>query len=405
MRKTSRRLPADRGFVPAKPHVVVPRDITRYVPHTVQYMLWGKAAGRCEFAGCNAILWKSPITQEQVNIAQQAHIYSFSSRGPRGNQGISAQQLNDLRNLMLVCHRCHRKLDREQDGGRYTVRLLEQMKAEHEQRIELVAGISSEKNSHVLLYGANVGEHSSPLNYREAAPALFPGRYPASDRPIELSTLKSSFLDRDGEFWAMEAESLRRKFDRQVRERLATGEIRHLSVFSLTPQPLLIMLGSLLGDIVPADVYQRHREPQTWEWPIEEPTPDFELRTPLNTSGPPALVLALSATITPERITALLGSNPSIWTVTVPTPHNDLTRTRGQLSKFRTMLRSVLDQIKALHGQAAVLHVFPAASVSVAIELGRIRMPKAEMPWQIYDQVNVLGGFVRALSLPYGEKR
>jgi hypothetical protein len=48
----------------------------------------------------------------------------------------------------------------------------------------------------------------------------------------------------------MEAENLCRKFDLQVRERLATGEIKHLSVFSLAPQPLLIMLGSLLGDIV-----------------------------------------------------------------------------------------------------------------------------------------------------------
>jgi hypothetical protein len=68
-------------------------------------------------------------------------------------------------------------------------------------------------------------------------------------------------------------------------------------------------------------------------------------------------------------------------------------------------MRSVLDRIKAVHGQPTVLHVFPAASISIAIELGRIRMPKAEMPWQIYDQVNALGGFVPAIRLPYGEKR
>jgi len=285
------------------------------------------------------------------------------------------------------------------------VRLLQQMKAEHEQRVELVTGISPDKKSHVLLYGANVGEHSSPLNYREAAPALFPDRYPATDHPIELSTHKSSFSDRDEEFWIMEAENLCRKFDRQVRERLATGDIRHLSVFSIAPQPLLILLGTLLGDIVPADVYQRHRELQTWDWPLAKSFPGFTVTTPPATSGAPALVLALSGTIAPERVNSVLGLDASIWTVTVATPHNDLTKSRDQLSQFRGLMRSVLDRIKAVHGQPTVLHVFPAASISIAIELGRIRMPKAEMPWQIYDQVNALGGFVPAIRLPHGEKK
>ena len=55
----------------------MPKDVTRHISLPVQRMLWGKAAGRCEFAGCNQPLWKSPVTQEQVNIAENAHIYSF----------------------------------------------------------------------------------------------------------------------------------------------------------------------------------------------------------------------------------------------------------------------------------------------------------------------------------------
>jgi hypothetical protein len=365
-------------------------------------MLWGKAAGRCEFAGCNKPLWKSSVTQEQVNIAQKAHIYSFSSHGPRGNREIPKDQLNSLRNLMLVCHECHQKIDDKQDGGRYTTALLQRMKAEHEQRIELATGIAADKKSHILFYGANVGAHSSPLKYHEGAPALFPGRYPAADAPIELSTVNSSFLDREAAFWSAEAENLQRKFDQRVRERLAAGEIDHLSVFALAPQPLLILLGTLLGDIVPADVYQRHREPPTWEWPATAHTPTFEVQAPTATCGPPALVLALSATVTPERITSILGRDAAIWTVTVPTPHNDSTKSREQLSRFRSLLRPLLDHIKAAHGQTTPLHVFPVASVSVAIEFGRIRMPKADMPWRIYDQVNERGGFVFALSIPHG---
>ncbi len=360
-------------------------------------MLWGKAAGRCEFAGCNAALWKSSVTQERVNIAQKAHIYSFSPEGPRGHDGIDA--INSIENLILVCHQCHRKIDKDADGGRYTPTLLGRMKGEHEARIERVGGIAASKASHVLLFGANIGDHSSPLNYNDAAFALFPGRYPASDRPIELSTVNSSLSDRDAEFWSVESQNLERKFAQRVRERLAEGAIEHLSVFALAPQPLLILLGTLLGDIVLADVYQRHREPPTWAWPAASQTPECELREPASTAGVPALVISLSATVNLERITSILGDDASIWVVTVPSPHNDIVKSREQLSEFRALIRRLLDRIKAAHGQNAVLHVFPVCAVSTAVELGRIRMPKADMPWRIYDQVGARGGFVSALSV------
>lgn len=380
-------------------HVATPRDVTRYVPRNVQCLLWGRAAGRCQFSGCNKPLWKSTVTQEQVNTAQKAHIYSFSSEGPRGHAVASSSQLNGLGNLMLVCHQCHRKIDGEPDGGRYAAALLQAMKAEHEARVERVTGIAPSRKSHVLLYGANVGDHSSPLNYQEAAAALFPIRYPAADVPIELSTISSSFSDRDTEFWQVEAENLRRKFSHRVRERQAVGDIDHLSVFAVAPQPLLILLGTLLGDIVPVDVYQRHREPTSWNWPSTSTTPAFVVQEPAAATRIPALVLALSATVTQDRIAAVLGRETSIWTVTVPTPHNDVVRAPEQLAHLRSLLRPMLDRIKAEHGQSTLLHVFPVAPLSAAIEFGRVRMPKAEMPWRIYDQVNALGGFVPALDI------
>jgi len=373
------------------------REVSRHIAVPVQCMLWGRAAGRCQFAGCNQPLWKSSVTQEPVNIAEKAHIYSFSSEGPRGHDGI--ETINGIDNLILVCHQCHREIDKEADGGRYTPTLLGRMKTEHEARIQRVGGIAASKGSHVLLFGANVGDHSSPLNYNDAAIALFPDRYPAADSAIELSTVNSSLSDRDAEFWSVESQNLERKFAQRVRERLAEGAIKHLSVFAIAPQPLLIQLGVLLGDIVPAEVYQRHREPPTWEWPTTSQTPAFQVSEPGSTAGIPALVISLSATVTPDRITSALGDNVSIWVVTVSSPHNEVVKSREQLCEFRTLMRRLLDRIKAVHGQNTVLHVFPVCSVSTAVECGRIRMPKADMPWRIYDQVGARGGFVSALSV------
>jgi hypothetical protein len=362
-------------------------------------MLWGRAAGRCEFAGCNQPLWKSPVTQEGVNIAQRAHIYSFSAGGPRGHARILKGDLNEIGNLLLVCYACHRKIDQREDGGRYTADVLRAMKEEHETRIEMVTGVSIGRGSTVLLYGANVGKDNSPLRFETAASAMFPEAYPASTHAIELGILNSTGTDGDEHFWDTESRELRAVFDQRVRERVSRGDVRHLSVFAKAPQPLLILLGTLLGDILPATVYQLHREPQTWAWPTTAPEVTFDIHEPPTSGGQPALVLALSATVTPDRIKAVLGTDVSIWSVTVASPHNDILKSPKQLAQFRSLIRSLLDRIKRLHGQSTTLHIFPVAPVSIAVELGRVRMPKADMPWQTYDQVNARGGFVPAITI------
>jgi hypothetical protein len=375
-------------------------DATRYIPHPIQCLLWGRSGGRCEF--CNKPLWKSSVTQEQVKLAEMAHIYSFSTDGPRGNSGILKEEINDIANLLLVCCECHKTIDQDKEGKRYSAAFLSNIKNEHERRIEIVTGIGPDKTSHVLHYGANVGDHSSPLNFGLTAPALFPGRYPADDKAIELATINSSFKDRNPKFWSVESDELTAKFNLRVQERLASGEISHLSVFAFAPQPLLILLGSLLTDIIPADIYQLHREPQGWSWPDGAKAIPFDIGEPKDTNGPPALVFSLSATVAPDRIEAVLGQDVSIWSVRILAPHNDFLKSREQLVLFRSQMRPLLDRIKAVHGQKTALHIFPAVPVSIAVELGRVRMPKADMPWTIYDQINAQGGFVPAITIPKG---
>ena len=62
-------------------------------------------------------VWKHPETQEAVNIAEAAHIYSFSEDGPRGNDGMDDEDLNTAQNLLLACHDCHKTIDTEQKAG------------------------------------------------------------------------------------------------------------------------------------------------------------------------------------------------------------------------------------------------------------------------------------------------
>lgn len=368
-----------------------------------QCELWGRAAGRCEFQGCNRILYRSVITQELVNVSQKAHIHSFSEEGPRGRGPFKddATGLNRVGNLMLLCYDCHRKVDRLKDGGRYNAELLKSWKAEHERRIELVASISPDKRSHVVVYAANIGDGPVSVNASEANEALFPHRYPAQEKPIHL---KMTWEGRDDapSYWLTEDANLKRVFDRDISPLAREGS--HFSIFGFAPMPLLIRLGTYFTDRLAADVYQRHREPEpTWRWAVKHPAVKFQLKEPRNTAGQPALVLSLSDRIDRSRVCEVLGSDVSIWEITVPRPHNDLIKTRAHLSSFRTIARAALARIAGRHGTRSKLSIFPAMPVAVAVELGRVRMPKASMPWYVYDHNPVVERFVKALEIG-GEK-
>lgn len=378
-----------------------PPKIARNIGRSVEAMLWGRAAGRCQFNGCNRPLWKSQVTQERVNVAEKAHIYAFSIGGPRGNDGVAANRLNALENLLLVCGECHTTIDTNWSSGRYTVDQLQQWKAAHEARVALVTGIGPEKRSHILLFGSNIGDHQGPLQPRQAMDAVFPNWYPAEEHPIELG-LRNSVLSeaKEAAFWNPAYQNLKSDYE-QVRRRIRSGDIKHLSVFALAGQPLLIALGALLGDIVRAEVYQLHREPtSSWKWPEQVPVaPEVEIVRPPSVSGPPALVLAFSAPVTADRITSVLGPDAAIWMMTVPFPHKEIVKSPAQLVVMRGRFSRLFDEIKAAHGQNTALHVFPVMPVSLAVEFGRARSPKAEMPWRVYDQVAALDGFVPVLEI------
>lgn len=374
-------------------------EATRYVPHPVQILLWARAAGRCEFSGCNKALWKSIVTQNEVNIGQKAHIRSFSPVGPRGGRHIDKSKLNSTENLMLVCHQCHRDIDSENGEKKFTVEVLKAMKKRHEERMEVITGVSEDRSSHILLYGSNIGDQSPVLSFAHAASAMLPERFPASSSSVLLQQSNVVSTELDIEFWTSEETNLVRLFQRRVREPLIDGDLRHLSVFALAAQPLLVKLGTLLGDIAEVDVYQRHREPQTWRWPEDAKPLEIRIERPGEKSGPVALVIALSATVADGRIKEVLGEDVTIWRVTVPTPHNDLIKSRLHLTALKQVLRQLFDEIKACHGQQSTLHIFPAAPVSVCVEMGRVRMPKADMPWALYDHHNLRGGFQPALTI------
>lgn len=371
------------------------------VPYKTQAALWARAAGRCEYRGCNIELIGDLIAgNEDGTYGFVAHIVADAPDGPRGDPVRSPLLAKSLSNIMLLCATHHKLIDVEEVGEHPEGALVE-MKLEHEDRVAIVAGIDRDRASHVIRFGADIGSNETLVSTRAIFQAMPPDHHPASRQTIDLSLTGSSFRDDEEAYWNFQAENLRRQFETKVKGRVETQEIRNLNVFALAPQPLLMELGRLLGDIVPATVHQRHREPATWRWQPDQPAIRFVEDDPPSGSAqrPVALKLALSATVTNDRIRAVLGDDVAIWSLTAEEPHNDIMRRLQDLSDFRRRVRRILDRIKSVHGEEALVNVFPVLPNSAAVEAGRVRMPKADLPWRIWDQNRRIGGFIPTLMI------
>lgn len=363
-----------------------------------QNLLWAISGGRCEYEGCNKVLHTDILTKKRYNSAYIAHIVADKPGGPRGDNVRSKLLCDDINNLMLLCNEHHNLIDKVDKKGHPESRLLV-MKQKHEERIRRITDIAPNMSSEIILYGANIGVSNSPLSYQSASEALLYDYYPANDYPIELGYKNASLTDDMDAYWVAEEANLFAQFNQKIKPRLMQGNTDHYSVFAIAPQPLLIKFGILLNDLNNVKVYQKHREPSTWRWQTTSRDIEYILHEPANKTKVPVLVFSLSATVTYDRIQKVLGRNTSIWEITISdTPNNDFLRTEILLSDFRRTVRYAFDKIKSHHG-CTELHIFPAMPVSASVELGRVWMPKVDMPMAIYDANKEKNDFYKTITI------
>jgi hypothetical protein len=368
------------------------------IPVKIINQLLVKSVGRCQYRGCNKSLYKDLVTKRNFNQSYIAHIVADEPGGPRGDAKRSKLLAKDLNNLMLLCDTHHRLVDKIDVSGHPEATLLK-MKKEHEDRIERVTAIAPNMQSHILTYRANVGVHTREVGYQTVSQYLQPEYYPAESETIDLSLSNSVERDRDATFWSAEITNLEKQVEKKLHRSFAKGEIKHLSVFAFAPMPLLIKLGTLINDISVADIYQPVRSPNTWKLTNDPASVSYSVIPPAAKHKTVALNISLSATVTNDRITTVLGNECSIYTITIASPFNDYLKCKNDLVEFGNTMRKLFDRIKAEYNDRTPLHIFPAMPIATAIELGRVWMPKADMPLFIYDQNTATAGFNKVVEI------
>jgi hypothetical protein len=368
-------------------------------------IIWVRAGGRCVI--CRRYLLDDD-QGEVVPIGEVAHIVGRTTgdRSPRGDHPLPVGDRDDPPNLMLLCRDDHRLADsRQLADRRYTVTFLERLKVEHETNVRRLTGLLADRGSVVFRLLGSVRGELADVGRRQVDAALT-----ATDRfPRYLDDSHHNTVDVDlrelpedaPSYW----ETATHAIDRGVR-RLAgavhSGDHAHASVFAMARLPLLVHLGAALGDAIPIEVYQRHREHDTWVWPEAADPIDFE-----HTDGDAnradedaAVIIAnVSGVIHPGELPGQLQHLP-IYEVRPrdARPAHDLVSSPTTRDAFEQTFRALLTELERTAKNIRHLHLFLALPVSLAVTVGRTFDPQVHPHVHVYDRG--VDGYAHVLDLP-----
>jgi hypothetical protein len=388
---------------PRKQNLSSPIRRVRNVAPLDRIMLFVRAGGRCEFDGCNRYLLEHHLTLTEGNFAEMAHVVAFKPDGPRGREGTRPADINDVNNLMLLCPQCHKLID--DHPAEYTRRTLEEYKARHERRINHVTGLGPDQKTSVLVLKANIGTQAVTVAFDQILEAVSP-RYPCS-RPG--TTIDLTQVDGNGPaFLKTACDTIKRRIHQLLEPGGEVSETGHISLFALAPIPLLVFLGCQLSNKVPLDLYQRHRDTETWTWKRDAKPVDYQFRRLRSGTRRDnvALVLSLSGTVRLRDLPRSLDSRYSVYELTLKdvVPKTTFLRTRQDLENFRNAYQSALGIIVRDHGMIKKIHLFPAVPAPIAVLCGRELLPKVHPALLVYDYDKAKVGFINQLEVNTNER-
>jgi hypothetical protein len=383
----------NRADAPLSPVVQV-----RGIPDLTRLLLFVRAGGRCEFDGCPRYLMEHPVTLTEGNFAQVAHIVAFRPDGPRGRAGRRPNDIHKVENLMLLCPQCHKLIDDHSEE--YTRRTLAEYKRRHEGWIKQAIGMSPDRKTALLLFTAPIGKQTVSIGYDHMLEAVAP-RYPISREGLEIDL--TNLLQESSEVTAVAMKTIVNRLVRYFEPKGEWQRTGHVSVFALGPMPLLVFLGSQLSNKVATDLYQRHRDSESWTWKKFGRPVKYKFRA-LRTGTDDtrvALLLCLSGSGPREKLPPEIDSTYSVYELTLDgtTPSPTFLSLREDLDNFSIAYQDALAEIAKAHNNVKEMELFPAVPAPVAVLCGREALPKTHPALRVYDFDKTRGGFAYQLTV------
>jgi len=372
-------------------------------------LVWAAAAGRCTF--CNRLVTENEDLGVAVPIGELAHNVGWGGDSPRGDSDLGDEVRRAADNLLLLCRNCHKPAD---DGGvidRFTVEQLTKLKQEHEQRIRFLTEVGGDRAASVIRVVGTIRGSQPELTYDTVlsatiAAGYFPSLLPNAYRAEYDADLRSIAAPDSRTYFDTCSQQLQALIER-VNDGIRRDEVRRLAIFGFARIPVLVLLGSLLDDKIPAIVFQRQRSDghDAWRWPNDEGDPvSFSVETARAGArdGGVCLVLNLSGTVQTEDLpSSAVRPTDTIYVLGPDAPASpgvSLISSVATLANFEAAMRSFLAGLEANHGDVEHISLFPAVPVSAAITIGRVLMPDITPNIKVFDR-DEHGAFFEAVEI------
>jgi hypothetical protein len=370
------------------------------IPTKIQFKLWLAAGGRCEFPGCNALVYKDGLTLKEVNWSNISHIVSWSPLGPRGDQILSPKLATEFSNLMLMCGKHAHLIDVEPYVTEYPVYKLRRIKEEHERRIETLTAVTNEAKTHVIVIQSNIGTSPVEVNLKEVNLAITENRmYPSDIKPY-LIDLTGDSGNGDETFYKAKAMEISTRVKAFLDVFNSASSRQHISVFPLALMPLLVHFGKELGDKHSIQLFQHHRTPSDWLWSDNDNYSEYIVNSPDSSDGSSKdvfLKISLSDYIGADKLATLPNISRNVYEITIPNPTTSFLINKNQIPKFDVVYRQVLNQIQLIHGTDCQIHLLLAAPAPIAVQCGLSLLSRKDPSILVYDYDSQKKGFFKAL--------
>jgi SMODS-associated and fused to various effectors sensor domain len=151
------------------------------------------------------------------------------------------------------------------------------------------------------------------------------------------------------------------------------------------------------------DLYQRHRDPETWTWKDGPSEARYISRCLIQSQEEESvsLLVNLSGKNNLDALPNELRESGTVYELTLEgqDPSPLFLNTKGDLERFTSEYHRSLAMIRQNHPSLASIHLFPAVPAPVAITLGRSRLSKVDPVLLVYDRDKRAGGFIPTLEI------
>lgn len=349
------------------------------------------AAWRCQFEGCGEDLSNHFSSGARANYGYLAHIVAASPDGPRGHTTKSAQLVDDPENIMLLCDKCHRRVDKVAPFE-YTADRLNEMRAKSVLKVKGLLDSLKFRTATPVVFLGNISGQAHYCSSADINNALLRSELSPDKEPEYFLNLGGVLHDpHSSGYWSTVFQGL--KTDIPALQRMLNGSGRgqprnHLAVFPIHSTSILTLAGRLLGDTTGITVFQLHRNQVAgtpgaqWAWPstVAEPSEDKYAFSVVKDQiegggvGKACLIVSLTFDIALERLTEECFSDGQLKLPSIKIKSSYLGSDVISHPKDLELLGTCLDKaLKVIQDEwrAGEIHLFVGAPVSACVRIGQ----------------------------------